>query len=139
MSEKKIILDDIAPIDLYGVNDSKLDLIKKRFPKLKIVARGEVIKANGDEADLKQLEMVINILTDYRNKFGNLSENAVEQILGGSSSRGEKQDSEESDDVLVFGNGGLIVKARTGNQRKIVASISKNDMVFAVLINKIYV
>lgn len=127
-------MEDIAPVDLYGVNDSKLELIKKRFPKLKIVARGETIKANGEEEDLNQLEMLVNILIAYRNRFGNLTENAVEQILGGSKCgvRQTEGIAAAGDDVLVFGNGGLIVKARTENQRKIVASISKNDMVFAV-------
>ncbi|MGQ0827203.1 MAG: PhoH family protein [Bacteroidota bacterium] len=134
MSEKKIILEDIAPIDLYGVNDSKLELIKNRFPKLKIVARGEVIKANGDEQDLNQLEMVINILIAYFNRYGNLTENAIEQILGNTGNRTSKDTAGEAmgDDVIVFGNGGLIIKARTKNQRRIVESISKNDMVFAI-------
>ena len=133
MSEKKIILEDIAPIDLYGVNDAKLELIRKRFPKLKIVARGEIIKANGEEEDLNQLEMTINILIAYYNRYGNLTENAVEQILNGSSRKKENgSDDFSSDDVLVFGNGGLIVKARTDNQRQIVESVSKNDMVFAI-------
>jgi len=135
LSEKKIILEDIAPIDLYGVNDSKLALIKKRFPKLKIVARGEIIKANGEEEDLNQLEMSINILIAYYNRFGNLTENAIEQILNGSGRAAKKENGTDdftSDDVLVFGNGGLIVKARTDNQRRIVDSVSKNDMVFAI-------
>lgn len=132
MSEKKITLEDIAPIDLYGVNDSKLELIKKRFPKLKIVARGEVIKASGDDEDVNQLEMVVNILTAYYNRYGNLTENAITQILGGTVNRSGETVTTEGDDVLVFGNSGLIVKARTENQRRIVESISKNDMVFAV-------
>lgn len=134
MTEKKIILESIAPIDLYGVNDVKIDLIKKRFPKLKIVARGEIIKANGEEEDLNQLEMVINILIAYFNKYGNLTENAVEQILNGENGTKKNGNSTDynADDVLVFGNGGLIVKARTENQRKIVESISNNDMVFAI-------
>lgn len=135
MSEKKIILEDIAPIDLYGVNDSKLALIRKRFPKLKIVARGEIIKANGEEEDLNQLEMSINILIAYYNRFGNLTENAIEQILNGAGRAAKKENGSDdftSDDVLVFGNGGLIVKARTNNQRRIVDSVSKNDMVFAI-------
>lgn len=134
MSEKKIILEDIAPIDLYGVNDSKLELIKNRFPKLKIVARGETIKANGEEEDLNQLEMVINILIAYFNRYGNLTENAIEQILGGTGNRVSKDNQGEAmgDDVIVFGNGGLIIKARTQNQRRIVESIGKNDMVFAI-------
>ena len=134
MSEKKIILEDIAPIDLYGVNDTKLELIKNRFPKLKIVARGEIIKANGEEEDLNQLEMVINILIAYFNRYGNLTENAIEQILGGTVNRNGSNGNGEAmaADVLVFGNGGLIIKARTENQRRIVESTTKNDMVFAV-------
>lgn len=132
LSEKKIILEDIAPIDLYGVNDSKLELIKKRFPNLKIVARGETIKAIGEAEEINQLEMVLNILTAYFNRYGNLTENAMEQILGGSVKRTGTADMADGDNVLVFGNSGLIIKARTVNQRKMVESIAKNDMVFAV-------
>lgn len=132
MSEKKITLEDIAPIDLYGVNDSKLELIKKRFPKLKIVARGEVIKASGADEDINQLEMVLNILTAYFNRYGNLTENAITQILGGTVNPSGETVTTEGDDVLVFGNNGLIVKARTENQRRMVESVSKHDMVFAV-------
>jgi phosphate starvation-inducible PhoH-like protein len=132
LSERKIILEDIAPIDLYGVNDSKLEMIRKRFPKLKIVARGETIKVLGEEEDLNQLELVINVLIDYFHRYGNISENAAEQILGGTRRAGEKTEANAGEDVLVFGNGGLIVKARTENQRKIVDGINKNDMLFAV-------
>ncbi len=132
MNEKKITLEDISPVDLYGINDSKLELIKKRFPKLKIVARGETIKASGDDEDLNQLEMVINILTAYYNRYGNLTENAVTQILGGTTNRTGETITTEGDDVLVFGNSGLMIKARTENQRKMVDSIYKNDIVFAI-------
>ena len=121
MSEKKIILEDTAPVNLYGVNDSKLELIKTRFPKLKIVARGETIKASGEDEDLNQFEMVINILIAYYNRFGNLTENAIEQILNGRAKRnGSAENSSAADDVITFGNNGLIVKARTDNQRKMV-------------------
>lgn len=132
MSEKKIILEDISPIDIYGVNDSKLELIKKRFSKLKIVARGEVIKASGDDEDLNQFEMIINILISYYNRFGNLTDNAVTQILGGRINASEKEASTNGDDVIVFGNNGHVVKARTENQRKIVEGINNTDMVFAI-------
>ncbi|MGB3949375.1 MAG: PhoH family protein [Bacteroidia bacterium] len=134
MTEKKFILEDITPIELYGVNDSKLILIKKRFPNLKIVARGETIKATGEEEELNQLEMAINVITAYYNRFGNLTENAVEQILGNRSKKSNAVSAEnvDNDDIIVFGNNGLVVKARTENQRKIVDSIKKNDMVFAI-------
>jgi len=132
MSEKKLILEDIKPLDLYGINDSKLELIKKRFPNVKIVARGDLLKLSGDEAELNQVEMVINILTAYFNRFGNLTENAITQILSGSSKTNDSNEKTNVNDVLVFGNSGLIVKARTENQRKIVEAIEKNDMVFAI-------
>ncbi len=132
VTEKKIILEDISPVNLYGVNDSKLELIKKRFPKLKIVARGETIKATGDDEELNQLEMVINILVAYYNRFGNLTENAIEQILNGSSKKDSRSDKTDAEDVIVFGNSGLIIKARTENQRKMVDAITENDMLFAV-------
>ena len=132
MSEKKIILEDISPLELDGVNDSKLELVKKRFPNLKIAARGEVIKASGSDEDLNQLEMIVNILTAYYNRFGNLNENAIQQILEGSGSKKKDELPATGDDILVYGNNGLIIKARTNNQRKIVESISKNDMVFAI-------
>jgi phosphate starvation-inducible protein PhoH and related proteins len=134
--EKKIVLEDIAPVDLYGVNDSKLELIKKRFPKLKIVGRGETIKISGEEDDINQMEMMVNVLTAYYNRYGNLTDNAVEQILGGNkNNNGNKANATAEaigDDVLVFGNSGLVIKARTENQRRMVESISKNDMMFAV-------
>jgi phosphate starvation-inducible PhoH-like protein len=132
LSERKIILEDIAPVDLYGVNDSKLGMIRKRFPKVKIVGRGETIKISGEEEEMNQVQLVINVLIDYFHRYGNLTENAVEQILGGTKDLNGKNESAAGDDVLVFGNGGLIVKARTENQRRMVESIAKNDMVFAV-------
>ncbi len=136
MIEKKIVLEDIAPVDLYGVNDSKLELIKKRFPKLKIVGRGETIKISGEEEDINQMEMMVNVLTAYYNRYGNLTENAVEQILGGNKNGNANKATTTAetlgDDVLVFGNSGLVIKARTDNQRRMVESISKNDMMFAV-------
>ncbi len=132
MIEKKILLEDIAPIDLYGINDSKLEQIKKRFPKLKIVARGEVIKASGDDSEVNQLEMILNVLTAYFNRYGNLTENAVEQILGTAKNSLGTNEVSTADDVILFGNNGLIIKARTTNQRRIVESIGKNDMVFAI-------
>lgn len=132
MSEKKIVLEDIIPIDLYGVNDSKLELIKKRFPEIKIVARGNVIKASGEEEELNRFEMQLNLLIAYLIRYGNLTENALNQILGSSAKGKGNTEITENDDVLLFGNSGLVIKARSENQRKMVDSISKNDMVFSI-------
>jgi len=131
LNEKTITLDSINPVDLYGVNDSKLELVKKQFPKLKIIARGGNIKVIGDDADIHKLEEKINLLIAHFNKFGSLTENNMERLLAAD---GEKlmQTSEDSNDVLVFGNGGLTIKARTLNQRKMVEAVDKTDMVFVI-------
>ena len=131
MGEKNIIIEAIAPVEIYGVNDSKLDLIRKRFPKLKIVARGDTIKVVGDEEEIHQFEMAINLFINHFNKYGTLSENNIELLLGNGAEM-VMNSTEEANDVLVFGNGGLIVKARTANQRLIVESCIKNDMIFAI-------
>lgn len=131
MGEKNIVIEAIAPIEIYGVNDNKLDLIRKRFPKLKIVARGDTIKVTGEDEEIHQFEIAINLFIDHFHKYGTLSENNIELLLGNGAQR-VMQTTEEANDVLVFGNGGLIVKARTSNQRKIVESCIKNDMVFAI-------
>ncbi len=132
MSDLKLQLEDIAPVEFYGVNDSKLELIKRRFPKLKIVARGTTIKATGEEEELNQLEMVVNIITAYYQRFGNLTENAVLQILEGNSNKQTLEKRENGNDILVYGNNGIVIKARTPNQLKMVESISQNDMLFSI-------
>ena len=91
---------------------------------------------SGEEEDVNQMEMIVNVLTAYYNRYGNLTDNAVEQILGGNANRNGNKENGSSenngDDVLVFGNSGLIIKARTANQRRMVESLKKNDMMFAI-------
>ena len=125
------MIDAIAPVEIYGVNDCKLDLMRRRFPKLKIVARGDTIKVMGDDQEIHQFEMAINLFIEHFNKYGTLNENNIELLLGGGAER-TMNSTEEANDVLVFGNGGLIVKARTTNQRLMVESCMKDDMVFAI-------
>ena len=131
MSEKTIKIENIDPVDLYGANDSKLELIKKRFPKLKIIARGNNLKIMGDDAEVNQMEIVINRMMDHFHKYGSVSENDIENLTKGGARRGENG-VENTDDIIVFGNGGIVVKARTANQRKMLESCGKNDMIFAI-------
>ncbi len=131
MAEKVIELREIDPIQVYGINDSNLELIKKRFPKLKIVARGDKIKVTGDDDEVNQFEMVMNLLLEKYEKQGTLSENLVEQILSGGGVK-ISLETEEIKDIIVFGNYGIIVKARTPNQRRMLESSQKNDMMFAI-------
>lgn len=131
MSEKIIKIDEIPPVELYGVNDGKLDLIKRYFPKLKIVARGDSMKITGDEEEITNFEDKLNLMFSHFHKYGDLSESSIERLMGSGGAKA-MHTGEESTDVLVHGTHGLTIKARTANQRRMVESIAKNDMLFAI-------
>jgi phosphate starvation-inducible PhoH-like protein len=132
MTEKIIALESIEPVEIYGVNDIKLNIIKKHFSKLKIIARGYSIKVLGDEAEIKNFEKKLDLLVDYYHKNGLLTDTTIERLLGSEQSKGQTEDLRGTNDIILFGNNGLVVKAKTPNQRKMVSSILKNDMLFAV-------
>jgi phosphate starvation-inducible PhoH-like protein len=122
---------DISYVDqteLFGVRESKLKLIRSYYPKLKIVVRGSEVKVMGDQKSIKSFDAGLKLLLAHLDKFNSLNENNIENLLG---EKGEEI-LNSSDDVLVFGNRGILVKPRTHNQRKMVTSIDDNDMVFAI-------
>ncbi len=131
MTEKSIEITSVNPVELFGINEIKLNQIKKSFPTLKIVARGDQLKAIGSEKEIVKFEEKLQLLIEHLLKYKQLNENHIEQILGEDAQVVSSQLKEE-DQVLVHGNHGLLVKARTVNQRKLVKSIQKNDMVFAL-------
>lgn len=131
MSEKIIEISGINPVELYGVNEAKFSLIKTYFPKLKLVARGDVIKVIGDEKEINLFEQKIGLLVTHLLKYKQLTENNIERLMDELTSE-ESQTLKHDDSVLVYGNSGLIVKARTANQRKLVEECDKNDLVFAI-------
>lgn len=133
MPEKIIDIHPVDPIQIYGVHDVNLELIKKRFSKLKIVARGDTIKVTGDADEVNQFEMIINMIIDMGAKHGTIGVNQIERLLnGGAPSDLSVTTDNEVPDVIVFGNNGLVVKARTPNQRKLVEAVNNSDMVFAI-------
>lgn len=139
MNEIKLILETSDQIQFWGANNEHYELIKAAFPKLKIVARGNEVKALGDEAELKNFENKINSLVAHLDKFGTLTSNDVDTILGAKKNVSNAPTEENSTatpissgEVIVYGNHGLMVKARTANQRKMVDSINKNDVLFAI-------
>jgi phosphate starvation-inducible protein PhoH and related proteins len=132
VSEKIIQLESINPVEFYGINDNKLEVLKKAFPKLKIIARGDVMKLVGDESEIQSFEEKLQEALEHFHKYGNLSENNLERILDQEIKEEAPKPSEEAGDVLVFGNSGLLIKARTVNQRKMVDAYAQNDMVFAI-------
>ena len=129
MHEKLIEITGIAPIEIFGVNDQKLKIIRKYFPKLKLLARDNLIKVSGETEVIEQFEKKLELMIRHVNRYNVLSEGNIETLLL------QKDDSAgylEEGDVIVHGNGGNQIKARTPNQRKLVKACIENDMVFAL-------
>jgi len=130
MFEKSFHLEGVDLLEFYGATNAKLDLIKSFFPKLKIIARGDLIKVKGSEDDTFLFEKKFNELIEQYLEQNVLPEPVILQIL----SEQFIADGQipENADILVFGNNGRPVRARTPNQRKLVEAIEKNDLVFAI-------
>ncbi|MFV0540523.1 MAG: PhoH family protein [Aestuariibaculum sp.] len=131
MNEIVIELEEINPKEFFGAQNTNIELLKKYFPKLKIVARGNKIKAFGEEELLEEFDRKLNALFQHFSKYNKLDENAIERVLTSSSSEDYKT-SEQSGETILHGVNGKVIKAQTVNQRKLVESIRKNDMVFAI-------
>jgi phosphate starvation-inducible protein PhoH and related proteins len=133
MNEKIITLDSVEPVEIYGVNDIKLNIIKKYFPKLKLVARGYSLKVLGNNEEIIRFEKKLEMLVNHYHKSGVLTDTVIERLLGqtGDNFIESKEDIANAD-LILFGNNGLIIKAKTDNQRKMLSGIVKNDMLFAV-------
>ena len=131
MNEIVIELSEINPREFFGNHNENIELLKKYFPKLKIVARGSRIKVFGDEEMLEEFDERFSMLMDHFGRYNKLDENVIERVLT-SESRDDYQTSAESGEVLVHGVSGRMIKAQTANQRKLVELTKKNDMVFAI-------
>jgi len=131
LRETIIQIDTANPVELFGVNNSNIDLLQKYFPKLKIIARGDNLKIVGDDEEMKEFEEKFDLLIKHYNRFNQLTENNIIRLLD---ENGEDvlDTSEESEEVLVFGPSGTLVKARTANQRRMVEASIRNDLVFAI-------
>ena len=130
MNERSIHLTEIDPKEFFGTQNSTLKFLKSHFPKLKIVARGAEIKAFGEPLILDEFEKRLQMLVKYFDKYNHLDENAIEQLL--TSNGSAKNNSKKADGVLVHGIGGSQIKAQTENQRRMVAMMETNDMLFAI-------
>ncbi|TXK75184.1 PhoH family protein [Mesonia sp. HuA40] len=131
MNEVEIELQEISPKEFFGSQNSNIQLLKRYFPKLKIVARGNKIKAFGDEERLIEFDKRLHMLLEHFAKYNKLDENGIERILT-SDKKEDYETSLSSSDILVHGVGGRLIKAQTANQRKLVELCQKNDLVFAV-------
>lgn len=131
MIESTILLQDIDPLVLYGVNNNKLDILKKAFPLLKMVFRGDKIKVSGKENEIEQFELKMRIILEHISQYQDISLKDIQRIV-----LSEQPDSsyleKPSGDVIVYGNNGHIVRARTPNQKVMVEQNLKNDILFAI-------
>ena len=133
MTETIINLDTVNPIEFFGVNNRKLDLLKKKFPLLKILSRGTQIKLSGAPEQIEAAREKIELIIQYMERNGDLSDNYFEQILGGDDAETiDNFIADNANDILVFGPNGKTVRARTVNQKRMVTATERNDVVFAV-------
>ena len=127
MIEKHIVLEDIDPVIFYGVNNANMQMIKALFPKLRIVARGNVIKVMGDEEEMCAFEEAILALEKHCARYNSLNEEAILDII-----KGNKSQIEKTGDVIVYSVTGKPITPRSTNQLKLVKEFDKNDMIFAI-------
>ena len=132
MNELLISLEEHNPLDVYGVNDIYLNMLKQSFPKLKIIARGEILKVIGEMNEIKDFERKFKLMLHNLERFGKITENDILQIMENGDFASEKKLGESGKDILLHGRDGLLIKARTQNQRKLVKSCKKNDLLFAI-------
>tara|TARA_B100000925_G_C22004122_1_gene472762 strand:- start:1530 stop:2462 length:933 start_codon:yes stop_codon:yes gene_type:complete len=128
MIEKKITIENIELIKLFGTNNSKFNKIKKLFPNLKIVARGEIIKIKGDSSNVLYFEKKLNAFIQHIIKYDSLTPSQIDRLF----EFNEKKVFENSNEIILHSQNGRVIKARTMNQRKIVEAIKNNDMLFAI-------
>ena len=126
MIEKEIEILTIDPVEIFGVKEEKLKLLKSFYPKLRIVARGSKLKVMGEENQINEFENKFEKILVHYDKYHHLSESDIASYISGNGN------GRADDDVIVYGNKGLKIKARTANQSKLVRTVLDHDMVFAV-------
>ena len=127
MIERIIIIDRADPINFYGINNSNMQLIRNLFPKLRIAARGAVIKVIGEDSETAEFERKIKELEDYAEHHNTLSEEIIIDII-----KGEPPKETAKDTAIIYGINGKPIQARNANQKRLVESFAQNDLTFAL-------
>ena len=127
MIERIVIIDNVDPVSFYGVNNSNMQLIRNLFPKLRITARGSVIKVIGDDNETSEFEKNIKELEDYCSRYNKLTEEVILDIVKGKTPERPRQD-----DVIIYGINGKPISPRNTNQALLVKSFNENDLTFAL-------
>ena len=128
MNERIIELEDIAPNDFFGPHHRNMEQVKKHFPKVKVVTRGNKVRIYGEPALLDEFETGFDKLVKYFHRYNKIDDNSIERLLNSP----QRHHAGDSDEVLVHGVSGRLIKAISVNQRKMVDQIRENDMIFAV-------
>ena len=128
MIEKLITIVGVDPVEVLGANDANLRIIRGLFPKLNLVARGDTVKVSGTAEEIAAFEERFAELVEHVTRYNDMPRKVLDDIMGGGSSPSDGEDA----DVLVYGNAGVRVKARTPNQQKLVDAVRTSDMVFAI-------
>ena len=127
MIERIVIIESADPVSFYGVNNANMQLIRNLFPKLRMAARGSVIKVIGDEAETSEFEKKIKELEAYCASYNKLTEDLILDIVKGDTPRESR-----ADDVIIYGVNGKPISARTPTQQNLVRTFQKNDLTFAL-------
>lgn len=131
MSEKEFNTESHDPVTLFGNNDQNIELLRMAFPKLKIIARGDMVKVIGDEEEIQSFSIIFQRMLDHLSRKGNLTMDALSEMLTGTVQE-ILEEKPGNEDVLVFGRNGLLIKARSVNQQRMVDSCRNNDLTIAI-------
>lgn len=129
--DKQILLEGIDPLEFFGINNSNINLIKKLFPKIKITERGNSLFIQGENKEIKIFEKKFALLLDHYYQFNVLTDDIIHEVLNSGTSSMEENGSSDKD-IIVFGNNGKPIRARTPNQKKLHDQSSKSDLLFAI-------
>lgn len=127
MNERNVIIDTVDPAIFYGVNNNNVNLIRNLFPKLRMAARGNVLRVIGEDSETLEFEKKIKELESYAAKYNKLPEDVIIDVI-----KGEPPKPVNAEGVIIFGQNGKPISPRNGNQAKMVRSFSQNGLTFAL-------
>ena len=127
VEERIVIIDKVDPVQFYGVNNANMQLIKNLYPKLRISARGSVIRVVGEESETKDFEAKIKELATYAEHYNSLTEEVIIDIV-----KGHTPKEPRSDGAIIYGVNGKPISARTPNQAKLIETFDTHDLTFAL-------
>ncbi len=133
MKELIVSIEGVSLVEFLGVNNSKLSILKRAFPRLRLISRGNKIKAIGNDEDMQLFAEKVDLMMDFLKKYGSLSEQNLESMVEGVAPTEIKVPKDKkSENNILFGPYGNVIKAKTANQRKLVKQSENNDLVFAI-------